>query len=61
MAVDLRLVPAALTSWLVTAAGILWLWAGALAVLAVAVGVTAAVGWWAARRTAAEAPRRGRG
>lgn len=60
MAVDLRLVPAALTSWLVTAAGILWLWAGALAVLAVAVGVTAAVGWWAARRTAAEAPRHGR-
>lgn len=55
---DLRLVPAALTSWLVTAAGILWLWPGALAALAAAVVATAAVGWWAARRAPSKEPRR---
>jgi competence protein ComEC len=48
---DLRLVPAALTCWSVTAAGILWgPWASAC-VLAVAVAATASVGWWMRRRT----------
>jgi competence protein ComEC len=50
-ALDLRLVPAALTCWSVTAAGILWgPWASAC-VLAVAVAATASVGWWMRRRT----------
>ncbi|WP_349268431.1 ComEC/Rec2 family competence protein [Mycolicibacterium parafortuitum] len=48
---DLRLVPAALAGWAVTAAGILWLRAGAVTALAVAVTVTAALGGWAGRRT----------
>ncbi|MGX9792453.1 ComEC/Rec2 family competence protein [Mycobacterium sp. MMS18-G62] len=42
---DLRLVPAALTSWAVTAAGILWHAVGSIAVLATAVVATAVVGW----------------
>jgi competence protein ComEC len=47
---DVRLVPAALTVWSVTAAGIVWGPAGAAVVLAGAVALTAAVGWWAGRR-----------
>jgi competence protein ComEC len=43
---DLRLVPAAVTSWAVTAAGILWQIAGSVAAAAVAVVVTAVVGRW---------------
>lgn len=43
---DVRLVPAALTGWSVTAAGILWPTTGVIAVLTVAVAVTAAAGWW---------------
>ncbi|GJF11796.1 competence protein [Mycolicibacterium cyprinidarum] len=46
---DLRLVPAALTGWAVTAAGILWAQAGALAAIAISVAMTAAVGWWGSR------------
>ena len=42
--------PAALAGWAVTAAGILWLRAGAVTALAVAVTMTAALGWWAGRR-----------
>jgi len=50
---DLRLVPAALTSWAVTAAGILWDQAGSLIAIAVSVATTAAAGWWGNRgRTA---------
>lgn len=45
-ALDLRLVPAALTGWAVTAAGILWQVTGLIASLAVAVAATSAVGWW---------------
>ncbi len=45
---DLRLVPAALTAWGVTAAGIAWDAGPALAALCAAVGV----GWWALRRHA---------
>ena len=50
---DLRLVPAALTSWAVTAAGILWDQAGSLIAITVSVATTAAAGWWGNRgRTA---------
>ncbi|MGZ8801847.1 MAG: ComEC/Rec2 family competence protein, partial [Mycobacterium sp.] len=45
-ALDLRLVPAAVTSWAVTAAGILWAQAGSLAAIVVSVAVTTAAGWW---------------
>lgn len=47
---DLRLVPAALTSWVVTAAGIQWAQAGSLAGIAVSVAATAAAGWWGTHR-----------
>ena len=43
---DLRLVPAALTGWAVTAAGILWQTTGLVIALTVAVASAAAVGWW---------------
>ncbi|MGZ8777297.1 MAG: ComEC/Rec2 family competence protein, partial [Mycobacterium sp.] len=43
---DLRLVPAAITAWSVTAAGILWQVTGLTVTLAVAVATTVAVGWW---------------
>lgn len=43
---DLRLVPAAITGWSVTAAGIVWQVPGLAATLAVAVAVTGAAGWW---------------
>lgn len=46
---DLRLVPAALTSWAVTAAGILWAAVGSLAAVAVAAAATAAAGWLGSR------------
>lgn len=46
---DLRLVPAALTGWAVTAAGILWAQAGSLGAVAAAVATTAAAGWWGGR------------
>jgi competence protein ComEC len=42
---DLRLVPAALTGWAVTAAGILWHVRGATAAALAATAVTAAVAW----------------
>ncbi len=48
-ALDLRLVPAALTSWAVTAAGIVWAQAGSLAAIAVTATTTAAAGWWGSR------------
>ena len=44
-ALDLRLVPAALTSWAVTAAGILWGSFGSLAAVVLASAATAAAGW----------------
>ncbi|MDZ4264981.1 MAG: competence protein, partial [Mycobacterium sp.] len=46
---DLRLVPAALTCWAVTAAGILFGVAGSLAAMAASVATTAAIGWWGGR------------
>ena len=46
---DLRLVPAALTSWAVTAAGILWSATGVVAALLVAIAATASVWWRSAR------------
>jgi competence protein ComEC len=48
---DVRLVPAALTSWAVTAAGILWSPAAGAWVVAAAVAVTALTGWWLRRRS----------
>jgi competence protein ComEC len=47
---DLRLVPAALTSWAVTAAGILWQVGGSVAAVALAVTATATIGWWGSAR-----------
>ena len=47
---DLRLVPAALTSWAVTAAGILWHIGGSVAALVVAIVATAALGRWGSGR-----------
>lgn len=48
--VDIRLVPAAATSWLVTAAGILWSPSVLVTVVVGAVAVTALAGRWCARR-----------
>ena len=55
---DLRLVPAALTSWAVTAAGVLWPLAGLAATVVAAIVVTAAAAWWGRRREAGESDRR---
>lgn len=44
--IDLRLVPAALTSWAVTAAGIIWYVGGSIAAVIAATAITAATGWW---------------
>ncbi|RZT12406.1 competence protein ComEC [Mycobacterium sp. BK558] len=55
---DLRLVPAAVTAWTVTAAGILWAVPGVLAALAGAIAATVAAGWWAASRRAGGTDRR---
>ncbi|MGY4649944.1 competence protein ComEC [Mycobacterium sp. URHB0021] len=46
---DIRLVPAALTGWAVTASGILWHVGGSIAVTAVAMTITAGAGWWTNR------------
>lgn len=48
--VDLRLVPAALTCWAVTAAGIFWSVGAAMATVAVAVAATVAAAWWGTRQ-----------
>lgn len=50
---DLRLVPAALTCWAVTAAGILWPVGGAAAAGVGSVAATAVVGWWGSARGSA--------
>jgi competence protein ComEC len=47
---DVRLVPAALTGWAVTASGILWHVGGSTAVTVAAIMVTAVAGWWTSRR-----------
>jgi competence protein ComEC len=47
---DLRLVPAALTSWAVTAAGILWEVGGSVLAIVIAIAATAAVGRWGSGR-----------
>jgi competence protein ComEC len=52
---DLRLVPAALTSWAVTAAGILWHEGGSIVAVAAAAIITAATGWWGSGRSDDEA------
>ena len=48
--IDLRLVPAALTSWAVTAAGILWQIGGSVAAAGVGIVATAVVGQWGSGR-----------
>jgi competence protein ComEC len=52
---DLRLVPAALTSWAVTAAGILWQAGGSVLAVVVSMAATAAVGRWGSGRREAGA------
>lgn len=47
---DLRLVPAAVTSWAVTSAGILWGIGGSIAALVIASAATAVLGWWGSGR-----------
>ncbi|MEH3143081.1 MAG: ComEC/Rec2 family competence protein [Mycobacterium kyogaense] len=47
---DVRLMPAALTAWAVTAAGIAWGYAAAGAAVLCGVAGTLAAGWWASRR-----------
>jgi competence protein ComEC len=47
---DLRLVPAALTSWAVTAAGIIWQEGGSITAVTAATLVAAAAGWWSSGR-----------
>lgn len=47
---DLRLVPAAVTTWTVTAAGILWQVGGSVAAVALAVIATATIGRWGSGR-----------
>src|SRR3954451_23968273 len=47
---DLRLVPAALTSWAVTAAGILWQVGGSVVAVGVAIAATTGVGRWGSGR-----------
>ncbi|GAT07260.1 ComEC/Rec2-like protein [Mycolicibacterium novocastrense] len=49
---DLRLVPAALTGWAVTGAGILWPVGGSAVAAVVMVAGTAALGWWGSGRRA---------
>jgi competence protein ComEC len=49
---DLRLVPAALTSWAVTAAGILWSISGVVVLLSAAVTAASAMACWGARHRA---------
>ncbi len=44
---DLRLVPAALTSWAVTAAGILWSIGVVVVALAVTIAAATVAAWWA--------------
>jgi competence protein ComEC len=46
---DLRLVPAALTSWGVTAAGIVWSTIGVLVTVTIAIASAGAAMWWGAR------------
>ena len=50
-ALDVRLVPAALTAWAVTAAGIIW----RIGPLIVVICAVAATGWWLTRRRMGEA------
>ncbi len=55
---DLRLVPAALTCWAVTAAGIFWSARAAAAAVAVAAVTTIAAGWWGVRHSSGTRDRR---
>lgn len=52
---DLRLVPAALTSWGVTAAGILWSISGVGVLLTVVIAAVLTTAWWGRRRDPSDA------
>src|SRR5262245_57617495 len=47
---DLRLVPAALSSWAATAAGILWQTGGSALAVVLSIAATATIGWWGSGR-----------
>ncbi|MDT5019365.1 MAG: competence protein ComEC [Mycobacterium sp.] len=55
---DLRLVPAALTSWAVAAAGILWQITGLVAAVAATTAAAAAAGWWLRARRESDSDSR---
>ncbi len=55
--VDLRLVPAAITGWSVTAAGILWEVAGLAIALVLAIATTAVAQWWCRDRAEGDEDR----
>ena len=52
---DLRLVPAALTTWAVTAAGILWSIGGIVSALVVTIAAATTAAWWGSTRRGARA------
>ena len=52
---DLRLVPAALTTWAVTAAGILWSIGGIVSALVVTIAAATTAAWWGSTRRGAHA------
>lgn len=56
--VDLRLIPAAVTSWAVTAAGTVWSPIAGVGAVGVAAAATAAAGWWGSRRGGGAVDRR---
>jgi competence protein ComEC len=58
---DLRLVPAAMTSWAVTAAGIVWPPTSLVFVVLAATAAMAAVTWWASRSCPPPGPARWHG
>jgi competence protein ComEC len=53
-ALDVRLVPAALTSWVVTAAGIIWSVGVLAAVVVATISVAMVLRWWSIRATAGD-------
>ena len=55
---DLRLVPAALTSWAVTATGIVWSTIGVLVTMTVVIAAAGAAKWWGSRPRRSEVDAR---
>lgn len=56
--VDLRLVPAAVTSWAVTSAGVLWSTSGVVVAMTIAIGAAGVAAWWGSRSSRDEADAR---